>query len=133
VSLLRRGWPRADLHEDTAGTARLAGRIFAPLARSKGGPLALLVKGTNFQVRIWQALLTLPPGAVTTYGQLAHHVGEPRSARAVGNAVGANAIAWLIPCHRVIRESGDLSHYRWGETRKTAMLGWEAARYAGDG
>jgi AraC family transcriptional regulator, regulatory protein of adaptative response / methylated-DNA-[protein]-cysteine methyltransferase len=129
MSLLHRDWPRADLHEDTAGTAGLARGIFAPLARAKGKPLALLVKGTNFQVRVWRALLALPP--VTTYGRLAHRIGEPRSARAVGNAVGANAIAWLIPCHRVIRESGEPSHYRWGETRKAAMLAWEAARFAG--
>jgi len=91
-------------------------------------PLALLVKGTNFQVRVWRALLALPEGTVTTYGQLARHIGEPRSARAVGGAVGANPIAWLIPCHRVIRESGELSHYRWGNTRKAALLAWEAAR-----
>jgi AraC family transcriptional regulator, regulatory protein of adaptative response / methylated-DNA-[protein]-cysteine methyltransferase len=129
VSLLREDWPRAALREDTAATAPLAQRIFAPLHGGSGQPLALLVKGTNFQVRVWRALLALPEGTVTTYGQLARCIGAPRSARAVGSAVGANPIAWLIPCHRVIRESGELSRYRWGNTRKAALLGWEAARH----
>ena len=128
VSLLREDWPRAALREDAAATAPVAQRAFAPLHGGANQPLALLVKGTNFQVRVWRALLALPEGAVTTYGQLARRIGEPRSARAVGGAVGANPIAWLIPCHRVIRESGELSHYRWGNTRKAALLAWEAAR-----
>jgi AraC family transcriptional regulator of adaptative response/methylated-DNA-[protein]-cysteine methyltransferase len=131
VSLLRKDWPHADLREDTAGTTELAHRIFMPLFSAAPRPLALLVKGTNFQVKVWQALLALSPGTVTTYRRLAQHIGAPRSARAVGNAVGANPVAWLIPCHRVIRESGNMTHYRWGPARKAAMLGWEAARYSG--
>jgi AraC family transcriptional regulator of adaptative response/methylated-DNA-[protein]-cysteine methyltransferase len=127
---LRRNWPEAELQQDAAATATVIEQIFQPLASGAGRPLALLVKGSNFQVRVWRALLELPFGSVTTYGQIAARIGAPGSARAVGNAVGANPIAWLIPCHRVIRESGLLGGYRWGPDRKAAMLGWEAARSA---
>lgn len=128
---LRREWPAADLQQDAAATAPLAEAIFHPLASRPGQPLALVVKGTNFQIRVWRALLELPLGSLTTYGQIATRIGAPGSARAVGGAVGANPIAWLIPCHRVIRESGLLGGYRWGPDRKAAMLGWEAARISG--
>lgn len=123
---LREAWPRAALIRDQAATADTAQRIFAPLARPRQ-PLALLVKGSNFQVQVWRALLALPAGALTTYGDLAAALGKPEAARAVGTAVGANAIAYLIPCHRVIRASGAISGYRWGAARKAAMLGREAA------
>jgi AraC family transcriptional regulator of adaptative response/methylated-DNA-[protein]-cysteine methyltransferase len=128
---LRASWPQATLREDRAGTAPLAGRIFAPLASRPSAPLALLVRGSNFQLKVWRALLELPPGALSTYGAIAKRIRAPTAARAVGSAIGANPIAWLIPCHRVIRESGALSQYRWGVERKAAMLGWEAARCAG--
>ncbi len=133
AGLIRRDWPRAELQHDPAGTAMLAQRIFPRLSDSAGKPLALVVNGSNFQIQVWRALLNLRPGHVTTYRHIAESIGRPRSARAVGNAIGANPVAWLIPCHRVIRESGDLSNYRWGQTRKAALLGWEAARFAGDG
>lgn len=95
-------------------------------------PRVLHVRGTNFQLRVWQALLAIPPGDVTTYGRIARAIGkDPGAARAVGGAVGANPVAFLIPCHRVIRESGALGGYRWGTTRKRALLGWEAATAAG--
>ena len=131
VALLRRDWPHAALVPDAAGTARLARRIFDPLAARHTQPLALLVRGTNFQIQVWRALLQLPFGSVASYRTIAAQVGHPVAARAVGNAIGANPIAWLIPCHRVIRESGLLGGYRWGEDRKAAILGWEAA--LGDG
>jgi len=127
---LRRNWPEADLRHDEAGTAPVVERIFQPLAAGTARPLALLVKGSNFQVKVWRALLELPLGSLTSYGQIAARIGAPGSARAVGGAVGANPIAWLIPCHRVIRETGLLGGYRWGPDRKAAMLGWEAARTA---
>lgn len=127
MARLRESWPRATLIRDKAATADIAQRIFMPLAGSRQ-PLAVLVKGSNFQVQVWRALLALPPGALTTYGELAAAVGRPEAARAVGTAVGANTIAWLIPCHRVIRASGVISGYRWGTERKAAMLGLEAAR-----
>lgn len=125
---LRTDWPEAELRHDLAATAALAERIFRPLSSPAKRPLALLVRGSNFQIKVWRALLELPPGTLTSYGQIAARVGAPGSARAVGGAVGANPIAWLIPCHRVIRESGMLGGYRWGIDRKAAMLGWEAAR-----
>jgi AraC family transcriptional regulator, regulatory protein of adaptative response / methylated-DNA-[protein]-cysteine methyltransferase len=128
---LRREWPRADLRHDEAGTAPTFERIFQPLSSTPGRPLALLVRGSNFQIKVWRALLELPLGSLTSYGQIAARIGVPGCARAVGGAVAANPIAWLIPCHRVIRETGVLGGYRWGPDRKAAMLGWEAARCAG--
>lgn len=130
ADLLRRDWPHAGLRRDDAGTAAIAGRVFAPLASRAAPPLALLVKGSNFQIKVWRALLALPFGSVTTYRDIARRVAAPAAARAVGGAIGANPVAWLIPCHRVIRDTGQLSGYRWGEARKAAMLGWEAARAA---
>lgn len=127
-ALLAAAWPNARLIRDPAAIAAIARRIFEPLEHAPHRPLALLVKGTNFQVQVWRALLALPAGAVTTYGDLAQAMDRPDSARAVGAAVGANAIAYLIPCHRVIRATGALTGYRWGSSRKAAMLGWEAAR-----
>ncbi len=88
----------------------------------------LHVRGTNFQIKVWEALLRIPPGGVVSYEDLARHIQAPRAVRAVANAVAHNPVAWLIPCHRVIRKSGALGGYRWGETRKKALLAWEAAR-----
>lgn len=128
ASLLRREWPHAGLVCDPDATGDLAARMFEPLSARPLKPLALLVKGTNFQIQIWRALLRIPFGSVTTYQAVAAQTGHPSAARAVGNAIGANPIAYLIPCHRVIRESGEFSRYRWGGDRKAAILGWEAAR-----
>ena len=116
-------YPEARLAEDRAGTAELAERLFA-----EPGTLPLLVRGTNFQVQVWRALLEIPPGRLISYGALARRLGRPTGARAVGTAVGANPVAWVIPCHRVIRGLGTLGGYRWGTARKRAMIGWEAAR-----
>jgi AraC family transcriptional regulator of adaptative response/methylated-DNA-[protein]-cysteine methyltransferase len=131
VKRLRQEWPGAELRQDRDGTAPIFERLFRPLASQPGHPLGLLVKGSNFQVKVWRALLELPFGSLATYGQLAGRIGAPGSARAVGAAIGANPIAWLIPCHRVIRGSGELGGYRWGTGRKAAILGWEAARISG--
>lgn len=130
VAQLRQEWPAAALREDKEAAAALAQRIFDPGAGQPdphGTPLRVLVKGTNFQVKVWSALLRIPPGALCTYRDVARAVERPSAARAVGNAVGANPIAYLIPCHRVIRAGGLVRDYRWGATRKKAMLGWEAA------
>ncbi len=128
---LAAAWPQATLHEQPDRTQPLAARIFAPQPHDRPGeadrPLALLLKGTNFQLKVWEALLRIPPGSAATYAEVAQALGAPSAARAVGGAVGANAIAYLIPCHRVIRSSGALTGYRWGDTRKRALLGWEAA------
>jgi AraC family transcriptional regulator of adaptative response/methylated-DNA-[protein]-cysteine methyltransferase len=86
------------------------------------------VPGTNFQIKVWEALLRIPPGSVVSYEDIARRIRAPRAVRAVANAVAHNPVAWLIPCHRVIRKSGALGGYRWGETRKKALLAWEAAR-----
>jgi len=107
----------------------LARQIFA--ARSSvAEPLRLWVQGTQFQVRVWRALLKLDGGQTTSYGQLARDISAAGSARAVGNAVGANPIAWLIPCHQVLRANGALGGYRWGTARKRAMLAYDSLRRA---
>ena len=121
-------WPGARLREDRDEGAAIAQRIFADSRSDE--PLHLYIKGTNFQMQVWQALLRVPSGTLTSYGDLAQAIGRPSAARAVGSAVGSNAIAWLIPCHRVIRQTGVVDGYRWGSDRKRAMLGWEAARAA---
>ena len=126
ASALEQDWPRARIELNEKPATALAQRIFGPL-RSPDRPLALLVKGTNFQIQVWRALLNIPFGALSSYGGLARTIGRPSASRAVGAAVGANSVAWLVPCHRVIRESGELGGYRWGVERKAAMLGWEAA------
>ncbi len=127
ADLLKLEWPRAEIVADGAATAALVDRIFNP-AISDPRPLVVLVKGTNFQIQVWRALLAIPSGSLTTYQQLATRLGQPTAARAVGGAVGRNAIAYLIPCHRVIRESGSWGGYRWGLPRKLAMVGWEASQ-----
>ncbi len=121
-------WPQADLQENTAVSHPIATRIFQPSALKQQPPLKLLVKGTNFQVQVWQALLQVQAGTAVSYGTLAQLAGTPKAVRAVGTAVGHNPIAYLIPCHRVIRSVGGFGNYRWGATRKKAILGWEAAR-----
>lgn len=131
ASLLQKEWPQASLVLDSKGTAGVAKRMFEPLATRHAQPLALLVKGTNFQLQVWRALLEIPFGYIKSYRDVAAEIGHPAAARAVGNAIGANPIACLIPCHRVIRESGTFGRYRWGENRKAAILGWEAARSDG--
>jgi AraC family transcriptional regulator of adaptative response/methylated-DNA-[protein]-cysteine methyltransferase len=124
---LRQSWPGARLVRDQKLVAEFALRIFDPVT-ARREPVTLFIKGTNFQIKVWQALLRIPAGAATSYGALAEAIDLPGAARAVGGAVGKNPIAYLIPCHRVLRESGRFGGYRWGEERKQAMLGWEAAQ-----
>jgi AraC family transcriptional regulator of adaptative response/methylated-DNA-[protein]-cysteine methyltransferase len=117
-------WPNAHLVADAGPGADLAARVFA----TPGGdsdPLRLVLYGTPFQIRVWEALLRIPPGAVTSYQALAGFIGKPNASRAVGTANGANPISYLIPCHRVIRKSGALGGYGWGLGRKLAMLSEE--------
>lgn len=129
LSDLQAKWPGARLRRDREETGALSGALFAPPGAGGGPPVKLWFKGTNFQVRVWQALLRIPPGALTTYGAVARSIGAPTSARAVGNAVGANPIGYVIPCHRVIRETAFAdTNYRWGAPRKLAMIGWEAGQ-----
>ncbi len=126
VAALRARWPAATLLRDPATTARMMAQIFPINALAEPKPVHLLLKGTNFQLKVWEALLRVPAGEVTTYEGVAQAIQRPTAARAVGSAVGANAIAYLIPCHRVIRKSGIVEGYRWGTVRKQAILGWEA-------
>ena len=110
-------------------TQMLVHQIFDTENDPQRTTLRLLMKGTNFQIKVWEALLRIPMGTVCSYSDIASYIERPKAVRAVGSAVGANALAYLIPCHRVIRQSGMISDYRWGSTRKKAILGWEAARH----
>jgi AraC family transcriptional regulator of adaptative response/methylated-DNA-[protein]-cysteine methyltransferase len=125
-------WPKARWIRDPERTGALAARVLAGLARERAQErVRLHLHGTNFQIKVWEALLRLPEGCVTTYSALARSIGHPGAARAVGSATGRNPIALLIPCHRVLRSVGDLAGYRWGGPRKRAMLAWEAAHAQG--
>jgi len=126
VTELKRQWPQGALQQTTREIHVLAQRLFASTHR--GVTLPLLVRGTNLQVKVWEALIRLPPGAVMSYEALAAGIGAPRAVRAVASAVARNPIGWLIPCHRVIRKTGAFGEYHWGEARKKAMFAWEAAR-----
>lgn len=127
--ILSRGWENARFVEDTARAAGLAQRIFSPSAsRRRGNPLRLLVRGTQFQIKVWEALVRLPFGSLVSYADLARHVSSPRAVRAVAGASAVNSIAYLIPCHRVIRKCGGLGGYRWGLPRKLAMLSRESVK-----
>jgi AraC family transcriptional regulator of adaptative response/methylated-DNA-[protein]-cysteine methyltransferase len=123
-------WRKAAYVEDSARTTAIARRIFDPSQWSQQQPLRVVLIGTDWEVRVWDALLQIPMGRVTTYSGIAEKVCKPSAARAVGAAVGKNPIAFVVPCHRVISKAGDLTCYHWGLTRKRAMLGWEAGKVA---
>lgn len=125
MSELRERWRNADFARDEARAREFANRIWHPTS-SDGAPLSLNVAGTNFQLKVWQALLNLGAHYRTTYSDLARSIGATDSARAVSNAVGANPVAWLIPCHNVLRRDGTLGGYHWGEDRKRAILAWDS-------
>jgi AraC family transcriptional regulator of adaptative response/methylated-DNA-[protein]-cysteine methyltransferase len=120
---LQKNWPQAQWVNESQKTAKVLRTIF-----SKRKNVRVLLKGTDFQIKVWEALLRIPEGYVRSYQDVAASLGKPKASRAVGTAVGHNAIAYLIPCHRVIRETGLLGDYRWGSARKKAILGWEGAR-----
>lgn len=123
---MKTSWYNSVFHPEQELTGELVGKIFSPSLKEK---LHLYVKGTNFQVKVWEALLRIPPGALTTYQDIAQLINNPKALQAVGSAVGSNAIAYLIPCHRVIRKNGVLGEYRWTPARKKSLIGWEMARY----
>jgi AraC family transcriptional regulator of adaptative response/methylated-DNA-[protein]-cysteine methyltransferase len=127
---MMRRWPKAHYVEDGARTVRLARRIFDPARWRPDQPLRVVLIGTDWEVRVWEALLKIPMGRATTYSDIAKKVCTVKAARAVGAAVGKNPIAFVVPCHRVIGKAGDLTGYHWGLTRKRAMLGWEAGQVA---
>jgi AraC family transcriptional regulator of adaptative response/methylated-DNA-[protein]-cysteine methyltransferase len=122
---LRGQWANAVLREDSRAAQRWIDRIFNGSGEQ---PLSLWLRGSPFQLKVWEALLAIPEGAHSTYGRLAAAIGQPGAARAVGGAVGSNPLAWIIPCHRVIRQAGEIGGYRWGVCTKRAMIGYEAAR-----
>ncbi|NLT71009.1 MAG: methylated-DNA--[protein]-cysteine S-methyltransferase [Verrucomicrobiaceae bacterium] len=125
---LRAAWPRADfVRDDELAKERIEAIFRQGEAAAAPRNLRALVRGTPFQLRVWRALLEIPVGSLTTYRRLAERIGHPGAARAVGTAVGANSLACLIPCHRVIRETGALSGYRWGVGRKRSLIAWEGA------
>ncbi len=130
IDRLVQTWPDSALREDSAGTRSIVKRVFGRDRCQRPTPFHLQLKGTNFQVNVWKALLTIPEGRVVSYRDVAAHIGRPSAFRAVANAVAVNPVAYLIPCHRVIARSGRLRQYRWGSARKKALFGWEAARSA---
>ena len=125
---MKRRWPKASYVADPARTAPIARRIFDPGEWREDRPLRVVLIGTDWEVRVWEALLKIPMGKVATYSGIAGKVCAPAAARAVGAAVGKNPVSFVVPCHRVIGKAGALTGYHWGITRKQAMLGWEAGR-----
>ena len=125
LELFKKKWALATLVESLEETQSIVRQIFH---QNKKGELSLLLQGTNFQLKVWEALLNVPRGQLTTYGDIAERIDKPKAVRAVGTAVGRNPIAYLIPCHRVIRKEGKLGEYRWGSGRKKAIIGWEMAQ-----
>jgi len=124
---LQKQWPAAVWRAQPPRTRRVVERLFTP-SGADTVPLDLFVHGSNFQVKVWEALLRIPPGRVSCYEDVARAIGAPTAVRAVASAVARNPVAFLIPCHRVIRKTGAFGEYRWGSARKQAMLGLEAAR-----
>jgi AraC family transcriptional regulator, regulatory protein of adaptative response / methylated-DNA-[protein]-cysteine methyltransferase len=121
-------WPNADYVEDCEATAAYAERIFDPKRWDPKAPLRVVLIGSDFQVRVWEALLRIPMGCAVTYSSIAEKLGQPTASRAVGAAVGRNPISFVVPCHRALGKSGALTGYHWGLTRKRAMLGWESGK-----
>jgi AraC family transcriptional regulator, regulatory protein of adaptative response / methylated-DNA-[protein]-cysteine methyltransferase len=124
---MTRRWPDAIYSENWQATEPYAARAFDQKLWRADQPLRVVLIGTDFEVRVWEGLLTIPLGRLNTYSSVATQIGKPKASRAVGAAVGKNPISFVVPCHRVIGKSGALTGYHWGLTRKRAMLGWEAA------
>lgn len=127
IEKMKTHWSNSVFHQNESLTFSFIQRIFPSHNDPNQGKIHLLVKGTNFQIKVWNALLKLPAGCVTTYQNIARDIHNPNALQAVGSAVGANHIAYLIPCHRVIRKDGILGEYRWSAVRKKGMIGWEMA------
>ena len=128
LDVMRGRWAKARFSEDKDRTGAIGRRIFDPTLWRPERPLRVVLIGTDFEVRVWETLLGIPMGRATTYSDIAAKLGKPTASRAVGAAVGKNPVSFVVPCHRVMGKSGDLTGYHWGITRKRAMLGWEAGR-----
>jgi AraC family transcriptional regulator, regulatory protein of adaptative response / methylated-DNA-[protein]-cysteine methyltransferase len=122
-------WRQAELREDPEATAPRAAQVFDVLGDGKPGAIQVHLNGTNFQIKVWEALLRIPPGRIVSYHSIARFLGVPGGARAVGGAVGQNPVSYLIPCHRVIRSVGEFGDYAGGSARKKALIGWELANF----
>ncbi|MGI9276917.1 MAG: methylated-DNA--[protein]-cysteine S-methyltransferase [Endozoicomonas sp.] len=120
-------WPYASFQCNDSEALAISNQIFAPHHKAK--KIHLMVQGTNFQLKVWEALLSTQPGQLVSYSRLAELAGSSKAQRAVGSTLANNSIGWLIPCHRVIRGTGEFGRYRWGTDRKLAMQGWEACHY----
>ena len=123
LSELQNHWQNAHFTENEKSTAPFVNKIFSD--KNPNDRITLLVKGTNFQIKVWEALLKIPTGGLATYQDIAQDIGSPKAMQAVGSAIGANSIAYLIPCHRVIKKQGLIGGYRWGTPKKQAIIGWE--------
>ncbi len=127
LAQLQSEWPQADWVPDVPATLPYIQQLFFTQG-SPAKPLPALLRGTNFQIKVWEALLRIPAGRLVSYDDVARAIGQPTAARAVGTAISSNRLAYLIPCHRVLQKSGGLGGYRWGTARKQAMLGYEAEK-----
>ena len=120
---MRALWPHAQWVHDEGAVSQVLGQAFADRPQAR-----LLLRGSPFQLKVWEALIRTEPGRVLSYSELARRCGHPKAARAVGTAMASNTVAFLVPCHRVIRESAEIGHYRWGAVRKQALQAWEAGQ-----
>ncbi|MCJ7621866.1 MAG: methylated-DNA--[protein]-cysteine S-methyltransferase [Anaerolineaceae bacterium] len=127
IAQLKQEWPLASFVERPTMTLPILQRVFSAIHADEKRRFHLILKGTNFQIQVWQALLAIPPGAMVSYQDVAEHISGASAARAVANAVASNPIGYIIPCHRVISKEGKIHRYRWGTARKKAILGWEAS------
>lgn len=125
---LKKQWSGASFVEDKTAVSPTINQIFHGQANASSKPFKLYLQGTNFQIRVWEALLKIPQGQIASYDTVATMIGQPTAVRALASAVARNPVGYLIPCHRVIRKTGTFGKYHWSETRKKALLGWEAAQ-----
>jgi AraC family transcriptional regulator of adaptative response/methylated-DNA-[protein]-cysteine methyltransferase len=130
LNALQQSWPKARLVQNPSITQPLIARIFHRKGSAPDEPLKIYLRGSNFQLKVWEALLRIPSGNVVSYGDIARYLGKPGASRAVGNALAHNPVAVVIPCHRVISSLGEFGNYHYGEARKIALLGWEMAKVA---
>jgi AraC family transcriptional regulator of adaptative response/methylated-DNA-[protein]-cysteine methyltransferase len=125
---IKQEWPRAEFNENPSKTKQIIDDVFSTINANESKRIHLLIKGTNFQVNVWQALLAVPFGSLVSYQTIADSIHKPSASQAVGNAIARNPIAYIIPCHRVINKTGKVHNYRWGTSRKQAIVGWEAVK-----
>lgn len=131
LEALQKSWPEATLTENSKEVSPIVDHIFSRERTQKSKSFHLLLKGTNFQINVWRALLSIPRGRLVSYQDIAAYIGKPKAFRAAATAIAINPVGYMIPCHRVIAKTGRIHHYRWGSSRKKAILGWEATEEMG--